>query len=203
MNCWIQAATAANRDAMTTSNNTVRSVRRARQLHRRTFLAGLGGAAVPLPFLEIMSGKQAHAAPGAPRYVVGFGGISLAQTKHRVPTKTGTDYTLPRSWAALQPVKQHVTLVTGLKIPWVGMKGSATIQPGGRETAFHASTHGPILSGFKAPKKSYVPNGPTSDQIVVPKLAGNTPFTNGWSKHIPNVRCVRPSGSTPGTKGWR
>ena len=88
------------------------------RLHRRTFLTGLGGATVALPFLEAMLPRGAWAAAGAPlRYVGMFGGV---EQRDCVPSGTGAGYTMPDGFASLEPVRDLVTIVSNLVVPPAG-----------------------------------------------------------------------------------
>ena len=73
-----------------------------KRLKRRAFLSGVGGAAVALPFLEIMGdGRRAKAENGAPnRFLLAFAGSSLGVGNRKnlglvVPTDTGMNYEAP------------------------------------------------------------------------------------------------------------
>ncbi len=149
-------------------------------LPRRGLLRGLAGAALALPCLEIMM-PRARAGQSTPRrFVMLYGGISIGGTEERViPTSAGTDYALTRGLLPLGSdalpsdpglggqglnVRDHVSVVSGLKIPWDTGSG---VPEGGRTVEFHANTQGPQLSGMRGgPGRKEAPNGPTADQIA-------------------------------------
>jgi hypothetical protein len=147
----------------------------AKRLHRRAFLAGIGGTAVALPFLEIM-GTPARATDTYPcRYLVCFAGVSLGMRNldRFVPNRTGMGFDLKRALMPLAPIQDEITLVTGMTIPWDTGGGIPTA---GRPRGFHSSTIGPLLSGIAADSQDPAPLGPTSEQIVADAIAGDTRF---------------------------
>jgi len=142
-------------------------------MRRRGFLRGLAGATVALPFLESLARpRPAHANVGAPlRYVVIVGGTE----QHRaVPTGTGAGYTMPEALASLEAVREHVTLVSGVEIPTPN-GANASIPAGGRSHKLHGDVMPPLMTGYRTPMYALYEHA-TSDQIVAPKLAGDTPI---------------------------
>lgn len=190
------------------------------KLQRRTILKGLGGAALALPFLEAMSEKRASAQAAPQRLVVIYGGMSTAADggpDFVTPDNAGVGYDLKRGVLALGSgalpsnpgpggmgygVQDHVSIVSGLKIPWDTGSG---IPIGGKSPEFHYNSIGPQLSGMRAgPGRTEPPNGPTGDQIVADQLAGSTPF-HSLSYRVQAASYVG-SNSTGGDAGrvsWR
>jgi hypothetical protein len=153
----------------------MRSVRRGLTLDRRAVLRGGAGAAIALPFLEVMLPRRAHAQAAPRRYVVCFAGMSLGRDNAGrlsdiVPDIAGANFDLKMPLLPLEPVKGEITVVSGLTIPI----GSA----GGRLPGFHKSSLSPLLSGVLPPSTSPDCHGPTSDQVVARDLAfaGKTKF---------------------------
>jgi len=155
-------------------------------LPRRTFLRGLGGIALALPALEIMSETTAARAavpPGPPtRYAFFYGGVSTGTYVDNytttadliVPSTQGLGYEITPSLEPLATygVQDDVSVVSGLTLPW-GNAGA--VPPGGRRTdLFHGGTVTPQISGYRAETDSSPPGGPTSDQIVADAIAGDT-----------------------------
>jgi Protein of unknown function (DUF1552) len=163
------------------------------KLERRSFLRGVGGAMLALPALEIMMPRRAAAAAPPPkRFVLMYGGLSLIADGNPtavVPDATGPGYDLKRAMLPLGAgplpsnpglggqgldVQDHVSIVSGLKIPWDTGSG---IPAGGRSPEFHYNSIGPTTSGMRSsPGRQEPPNGPTADQIVADTIAGDTPF---------------------------
>ena len=157
------------------------AIGRRSTLGRRAVLRGIGGAAVALPFLEIMGDSSAHADPMTlpKRYVVCFGGHSLGCDGD--PTylfDPGQNGALPDALSPLAPVQGDVSVVTGMAIP-ASPQGS-TAPAGGRTFFFHGSEASPLLSGVRCQSTAAFPGepvyGPTSDQIVATAIGGATPF---------------------------
>lgn len=84
---------------------------RTSPLSRRALLRG-AGVTLALPFLEAME-RRAWAAPTA-RYVVLFKPNGTNQ-RTAIPSATGTGYTLPGSWKPLAPLRDQVTIVSGVQ----------------------------------------------------------------------------------------
>jgi hypothetical protein len=158
----------------------------ATRLHRRTFLRGLGGTAIALPWLEAMVESPTHAATGdAPsRYLVAFGGYSLggdgddSGNRYR-PQTMGAGYDLPQVLTPLAEhgVAPHVSIVSGLRI---GVPSGA-IEPGPGQRAGGDSFHfhpNPLLCGMRQAGGTFgsIVTGPSSDQVVADAIAGDTLF---------------------------
>jgi hypothetical protein len=153
----------------------------ARGITRRAMLRGAGGAAITLPALEAMlDGHGVAYAQGQTipkRYLVCFGGQSLGgdgDPLHNdyVPSTVGPSYDLKSALAPLAPVKDEVSVVSGLSIPTAN---GGAVPAGGRRDDFHVSSLSPLLSGVRSPDNT-ASAGPTSDQIVAGTLAGDTAF---------------------------
>ena len=145
-------------------------------LPRRTLLRGLGGVTLALPFLEIMQPRRVAAAPGDTprRYLYSFAGSSLgmdATTNMVAPKMEGLGYDMSRG---LQPiadlgVQQHVSVVSGLKIPW----GTVDTAPaGGRIIRFHATSLCPLVCGMRSDPETEAATGQTSDWTVSEAISG-------------------------------
>lgn len=148
---------------------------RRMRFHRRTMLRGLAGgalSAIALPTLDIMLNNHGTAlAQGEPlpkRFGVFFWGNGV-RLEHWTPSSTGAGYALTAELAGLAPVKDYVSVVSGMSIK------------SGNDRGHHAGTVG-ILSG--APLIAQEPNGapyastfsrPSIDQVVATELvAANT-----------------------------
>ncbi len=155
-------------------------------LDRRTFLRGAFGIGVALPTLEIMlNGNGTAYASGAAfsqRYFVGFGGCALGcdgDSVHNllVPDTVGPNYDLKlasQSLASHGNVKDHVTIVSGLRIPYDTGSG---IPAGGWAWDFHTQALGPLLTGVRNQDASdYSVRGVTSDQVVADAIGAGTNF---------------------------
>lgn len=144
---------------------------------RRTFLRGAAGFAMAVPFMESM---QATAGVTAPRrYFLGFAGSSIGfpgfEYDQLVPDMQGHGYDIKR---ALQPladlgIREQVSVVTGMTIPW-GDSGS--VPAAGRVREWHAKSVAPLVSGVAgADDGNERAQGVTSDQVAADALGKSTP----------------------------
>lgn len=170
---------------------------------RRSLLRGLGGIAIALPALEIMTRSSVAQAAGAPlRYAYFFGGnntmvrcangydgaIPLETAQYLdlclrliAPKNVGRNYDLAASMTPLTDlgVKDDISIVSDLKIP-TGT-GNSSIPAGGRYYHYHTSTLIPQTTGMRCLEwdfGSYLESqytAPTHDQIVADLIGGSTP----------------------------
>jgi hypothetical protein len=158
-------------------------------LDRRTFLRGACGVAVGLPALEIMLNAHGTAlaggAPLVPRYLVCFAGCSLGadgDSVHNlfVPDLTGPGYDLKTATATLANhgnVRDEVTIVSGLRIPYAPPGDTNDIPLGGWAWSFHTQALGPLICGVRNQHADdYDINGVTSDQVVADAIGQQTIF---------------------------
>lgn len=154
-------------------------------LDRRSFLRGLGGVAIALPSLEIMTSARpafAQATGGPKRYVIMTSGQSKGQDGNAeeffVPAATGAlaGQTMRPALASLNDLLGDFTIVSGLQIPSKGLDGYTTTPAGGKVEATHDQTLSPLLSGRAASGGGYGANGATSDYLVAQQIAGTTPY---------------------------
>jgi hypothetical protein len=113
-------------------------------LDRRTLLKG-AGVALGLPFLEAMLPPLAWAAPKTPRLVSVYGGAPAFLGKSLPPTGA-LGATLPNAIAALAPVRQHVSLLSGMALPQY-VQGT-TPPPAGCVQRQHGNVPAPYLAGM-------------------------------------------------------
>lgn len=164
------------------------------RLQRRTLLRGIAGTALALPALEIMGPSSARAGGGAApkRFVMMYGGMSIGadgQPNLVVPDLVGAGYDLKRALGPIGAealpvnpglggqgygVQDHVSVVSGLTIPWDTGNG---VPPGGKTPEFHYNVIGPQTSGMRGgPGRIEEPNGPTADQIVTAAIGADSLF---------------------------
>ncbi len=165
------------------------------RIHRRTMLRGLGGAALALPLLECMLDDEPARAGGAPsRYLVCFGGFSITNDNSApgeqgfVPSTLGPGYDLKPALAPLggypdangNPVRDRVSVVSGLSIPFAGWTMGAPTPAGGRAAGDSFHFHGNALLTGNAQLSTFDATftGPTSDQIVAGVIGAGTTFSS-------------------------
>ena len=139
-------------------------------LHRRTFLRGLGTAAIGLPFLDAMAPAfSASSAPAAPVRMVFFYLANVMIMDAWNPSYEGKLGELPRSLKALEPFKEDVLQLGNL----THNTGRALLDGAGD----HGRCSGSYLTGIQV-KKSLVEikNGISFDQIVANEIGSQTRF---------------------------
>ncbi|MDX2014642.1 MAG: DUF1552 domain-containing protein [Myxococcaceae bacterium] len=123
-----------------------------KRLSRRMLLRGGAGVVVGLPLLDAMVTK-AMAQTGLPaRFVLSYLGTCTGSPALTNPAAVGPFVApLPMSFQALQPLAQHVSILSGLSFPTynpgIGQSASA---PGSALVAQHGGTMSPAVSGTTA-----------------------------------------------------
>lgn len=137
-----------------------------KHIPRRTFLKG-AGVAVALPLLDAMvpAGTALARTPASPRPRMGFFYLPHGFVMDEwTPRTEGADFELSRILEPLRPVKEYLTVVSGLDNR--AASGGPT----------HAITPGTWLSAVP-PRRSHAPfGGVTIDQIAANQLGSDTPL---------------------------
>lgn len=137
---------------------------------RRTVLRGMG-AAVALPFLDVMAPTTAVAQSVVRPVRMAFlfipNGVNM---DFWTPTATGAGYALPEILSPLSPVREQLSVLTGL----AQMKAFAN----GDGPGDHARSSASWLTGVQAKKTagSDIRAGVSIDQLAAKELAGKTKF---------------------------
>jgi Protein of unknown function (DUF1552) len=146
-----------------------------RVLDRRSLLRGAGGVAIALPLLEAMvPTRRASAATASPqRFIVYYspGGTDMPSWR---PTGTETQFTLGSSLSALERLKQHLIVLSGIDM-------KVTSQGVGHP---HAKGMGGLLTGEILPAgpyetcagKSGFALGRSLDQFIGDKIGSDRKF---------------------------
>jgi len=139
-----------------------------------------------LPFLEAIDLGRADAKVAPKRLCFIYGGTSRGHDgggNTSVPDAPGPDYELKRGLEPLGAgmlsnpglgndgfdVQKHVSVVSGLKIPWAT---GGSVPLGGKSKEFHGNTIGPQISGMRGNStRTSKPKGPSFDQIVAAQIA--------------------------------
>lgn len=143
------------------------------RLSRRSWLWGSGGAVISLPWLEAMIPEVgAQALPSPTRFLKLFVGLSTHDPALIAPSTLGPGYALSPALLPLGDVQSDVSVISELHMPTSGA--------GSWAGKWHCNNVGPLLSGVSTGgedrQKSPIPKGPTSDQLVADRLAGNARF---------------------------
>ena len=146
-------------------------VKRQRGLSRRTVLRGMlggAGAALALPALDIMLNENgtAHADGTAlpRRFGVFYWGNGVRPDRWH-PNTTGTGWELTDELAPFAPVRDYVSVVTGLEVK-------------AREGSAHHKGRGAMLcAAYDTARGTYGgPDGPSTDYVVSRAFAGQATF---------------------------
>jgi hypothetical protein len=166
-------------------------------LSRRTFLRGAAGALVGLPLLEAMLPKFLFGAPSpTKRFVVSFCGTVVGNDTLSSPGAYGAlPATMPASWKGLEPVRQHVSVVSNLDIP-VYTNAAPPTAPASAYNMQHGTTPATMFAGVTSVETMPVMvRGETADQVAaaalgpgskLPSLQVRTqllPYTGSNSNH--------------------
>ncbi|HEY5927561.1 MAG TPA: DUF1552 domain-containing protein [Kofleriaceae bacterium] len=141
-------------------------------LSRRTFLRGAGGAMVALPFLEAMLPKLLFAHAATPkRFVVSFCGTVVGNDTLSSPGAYGAlPATMPASWKALEPVRQHVSVISNMNIPVYNSTTPPT-QPASAYNMQHGTTPACSLAGVTSIEHmAIMVKAQTADQFAATTL---------------------------------
>ena len=157
------------------------------KLSRRTLLRGALGACVAslaLPALEVFVDDHGTAwASGEAfpkRFVLWFWGNGIgAKPGNWIPTGTGSTWSLSPILKPLEPIKQHVTVVSGLKV------FTPNLHPHGTGPAC-------VLAGGRSRQKGFP--GPTLDQLIADRIGGDTLQLHGIAgrEHYVTTACRMP-----------
>ena len=135
-------------------------------LDRRTVLRGLG-ATVALPFLDAMAPALGAAAATRPVPRLGFFYVpnGIYPPSFHPAGDGGRSFSLPPVLEPLEPVRRHVTVVTGLSNLATGRGGGG-----------HSTAHSGWLNGVRVKKTegSDIRAGKTLDQYAADKLGNAT-----------------------------
>lgn len=145
-------------------------------LSRRTLIRAGAGFGIGLPLLEAMMDGKAFAEGSAPkRYVLGFGGCALGSGNGTidqtvVPSIIGANYDLKPGLAPLLPVKNKVTVVSGMKLPWAV---NGVVPAGGMINMWHTFQLPGLLTGFRSTDTTRaVFAQPTTEHLAADFLGG-------------------------------
>lgn len=167
-------------------------------LSRRTFLRGLGGFAVSLPFLEAMLPRLATAQTMGPtRFLTSFAGtVCGPDSESSVGGYGALPTTMPRSWKGLEPVRDWVSIVSNCEIPVYN--NGTTPGPAYAINQQHGTTPAPMLAGVTSHGAMPVMvNGHTADQYAADVLGIDTTYASLQMR----VQTIAYSGSANERKG--
>jgi hypothetical protein len=137
-------------------------------LPRRTFLKG-AGAALSLPLLEAMLPRAAFAAGAEfPKRMAFVFFPNGAIMPHWTPSDAGTEYTLPKTLASLEPHRSDLLVISGLAHDKARANGDGA--------GDHARSCATFLTGVQARKTAGadIKLGQSVDQIAAERIGNQT-----------------------------
>ncbi|KAA5545968.1 DUF1552 domain-containing protein [Roseiconus nitratireducens] len=140
---------------------------KTKPLSRRTLLRGTG-AAISLPLLDAMTSSASAAAPTSPVRRIGYVYIPMGfNPSEWTPTDDGPLASLPSSLSPLAPVKDHLTVMTGMDLQ--------NAYPGS-----HATSNSAFLSAARAKLTESTDYylGTTVDQIAAQRIGQQSPLAS-------------------------
>ena len=142
---------------------------RSPKLSRRAVLRGLGGIAVALPMLEIMSPRRAHAGnPTGPKRLIVFytpnGFVTEPPYDSWTPSGSETSFTLNGSLAPLAPYQSDLIVLRGTSLDMP--------DPSSPDTG-HVPGMTMQLTGMPTTSQN-VATGPSIDSVVADQIGGAT-----------------------------
>ncbi len=132
-------------------------------LSRRAMLRGVG-AAVALPWLDSMTPALRAAAKAFNRFGVVYVPNGMIMQNY-LPAKEGPDYEITQTLSALEPLREHFQILSGLNcIPTPGRPGGA-----------HAKATTRFLTDISPPtSETWLDAGISVDQILAQEIGKNT-----------------------------
>lgn len=148
------------------------------KLSRRMLLRG-AGVVVGLPLLDAMVPRVAFGQSVTPsRFVLTYMGTCTGGASLTNPAAAGPLTVLPRSFAALGAVKQHVTLISRLAMP-IHASGASPTSPGSALNIQHGGTMSPIVSGTSAVDGvAPLVRGSSADQLAADFLGAGSKYAS-------------------------
>ncbi|MDQ3036994.1 MAG: DUF1552 domain-containing protein [Myxococcota bacterium] len=128
-----------------------------RRSGRRLFLGGVAGTAISLPFLPSLMSRTRAQATGAPRRFLCVYTPNGQHPDQWLPTGGERDFTLSPVLESLAPYRDRVAVLHGLR-------GSHN----------HMHGHAECLTGAPGADDSFVPTGPSLDQLLAARTARET-----------------------------
>ncbi len=139
-------------------------------LPRRTFLRGMG-AAIALPFLDSMvPALSARSSTGVPRLGFFYVPNGMYLPNFHPAGEGGTTFDFTPVLKPLEPLREHVTVVSGLS----NLGVISTNEGGGVHTRAHAGWLNGVLP--KRTEGADITAGKTIDQYAADKLGADTPL---------------------------
>lgn len=150
---------------------------------RRNFLKGAGGLTVGLPFLPSLSETARAGAGDNPQRLIVLYQPQGMIMEEWLPTGTGSDFELSPILAGLEPIREHVNIISGLdnRIQSVehhgGHKGASKSIWTGMPMDFALTPEGTVNpNAIELEDGTSGAGGPSVDQVIAQRMAAPTPY---------------------------
>ncbi len=151
---------------------------------RRNFLKGAGGLAVGLPFLPSLTRAKAGGGKSPQRLILLFQPQGMIMEEWH-PTGTGTNFELSPILSGLEPIREHINIISGLdnRVPMMahgnyGHPGASKAMWTGMPLSANLSPEGNMLPESQVPDDLWQvgAGGPSVDQVIAQRMAAPTPY---------------------------
>jgi hypothetical protein len=138
-------------------------------MSRRTLLRGAGGVGVALPFLDAMAPRLARAQDSttssmAPRRLFLMLNQNGVVPGTWFPTGGEKDFKLASSMASLEPLREHLIILDGIK----------KMERGTQDGTAHKRGHNSAVTGWTSSSDSGAADGASIDQVVANAIGGKS-----------------------------
>lgn len=152
---------------------------------RRNFLKGAGGLTVGLPFLPSLSQTARAGADDSPQRLIVLYQPQGMIMEEWLPTGTGSDFELSPILAGLEPIREHVNIISGLdnRVPMIvpnhyGHNGASKAMWTGMPKGYSLTPEGEVDPNVAEPEDASAmgAGGASVDQVIAQRMAAPTPY---------------------------
>jgi hypothetical protein len=134
-------------------------------MSRRSLLRGAGGVGIALPFLEAMAPRRARAQEAAvPRRLFLMLNQNGVVPGTWFPTGGEKDFKLASSMASLEPLREHLIILDGIR----------KMERGTQDGTAHKRGHNSAVTGWTSSTDSGAADGASIDQVVANAIGGKS-----------------------------
>jgi hypothetical protein len=134
-------------------------------MNRRTLLRGAGGIGIALPFLDAMAPRTARAQEAAvPRRLFLMLNQNGVVPGTWFPSGGERDFKLAASMAPLEPLREHLIILDGIR----------KMERGTQDGTAHKRGHNSAVTGWTSSSDSGAADGASIDQVVASAIGGKS-----------------------------
>ncbi len=152
---------------------------------RRSFLKGAGGMAVGLPFLPSIARTAPAGSDDSPQRLIVLYQPQGMIMEEWLPTGTGSDFELSPILSGLEPIREHVNILSGLdnRVPMMvnhhyGHTGTSKAMWTGLPMGYSLTPEGNLNPNAPEPENIWEmgAGGASVDQIIAQRMGAPTPY---------------------------